>query len=109
MRLHIIARGKIGRSPEAELVVYRVAQEALTNVARHAKASKVDLGLVQRGDVLVLRIADDGVGSKGAPVGAGIQGMIERAQMLGGTLDIRPNPVGGTEVVLEVPINGGAS
>ncbi len=96
-------------TPEAELVVYRVAQEALTNVARHAKASKVDLGLVQRGGVLVLRIADDGVGSARAAVGAGVQGMIERAQMLGGRLEIRPNSGGGTEVVLEVPIDGGVS
>jgi two-component system sensor histidine kinase UhpB len=90
--------------PEAELVVYRVAQEALTNVARHAHASKVDLGLTRRGGRLVMRVADDGVGGANAAAGAGIQGMRERAQMVGGQLAVRPAQGRGTEVLLEIPI-----
>lgn len=96
-------------SPESELVVYRVAQEALTNVARHAGAANVEMGLTRRGDVLVLRVADDGVGGTTAMNGAGIQGMRERAQMVGGQLDVRSREGGGTEVVLDVPVAGDAS
>ena len=91
-------------APETELVVYRVAQEALTNVARHASAQRVHLGLTRRGDVLVLRVADDGVGLGDAPIGAGLQGMHERAQMIGGRLAVGANEGGGTEVLLDVPL-----
>ena len=91
-------------TPETELVVYRVTQEALTNVARHAHARQVQLGLSRRGDALTLRVADDGIGSANAAPGAGIQGMQERAQMVGGRLQVRPREGGGTEVLLEVPV-----
>lgn len=91
-------------TPETELVVYRVAQEAFTNIARHARASSVELGLSRRGDQLVMRVADDGVGGASRSVaGAGIQGMQERAQMVGGRLEVRPREGGGTEVLLETP------
>ncbi len=94
--------------PDAELVVYRVAQEALTNIARHASARSVELGLSRRGDHVVLRVADDGVGGAHATTlgsGAGIQGMRERAQMTGGTLLVRARAGGGTEVLLEIPVH----
>lgn len=90
--------------PEPELVVYRVAQEALTNVARHAQAQSVELGLARRGNHLVLRVADDGVGGARVEGGTGIQGMKERAHMVGGQLDVRPREGGGTEVTLEIPL-----
>jgi two-component system, NarL family, sensor histidine kinase UhpB len=92
--------------PEAELVVYRVAQEALTNVARHAKASSVHLGLTRRGGALVLRVADDGTGPRqgGFVEGSGIQGMRERALLVGGSLAVGRREGGGTEVVLAVPL-----
>jgi two-component system sensor histidine kinase UhpB len=83
--------------------VYRVAQEALTNVARHAHAHTVDLGLTHRGTTVVLSVADDGVGIHPSAVGAGIQGMQERAQMVGGHVRLLPRKAGGTEVVLEIP------
>lgn len=93
--------------PETELVIYRVAQEAMTNVARHARASNVELGLTRRGDTLMLRVADDGVGGIARAVaGAGIQGMTERAHMVDGRLELRPRAGGGTEVLLEVLITG---
>jgi two-component system, NarL family, sensor histidine kinase UhpB len=91
---------------ETELVVYRVAQEALTNVARHANAENVELGLTRRGNALVLRVADDGGGGAMAARGAGIQGMQERAYMVGGHLELRAREGGGTEVLLEVPLAG---
>ena len=91
-------------APETELVVYRVAQEALTNVARHARATEAEIGLARRGDTLVLRVGDNGVGGADPTHGAGIQGMQERAQMVDGRLQVRRREGGGTEVVLEVPV-----
>jgi two-component system sensor histidine kinase UhpB len=93
---------------DTELVVYRVAQEALTNVARHAEAKSVELGLSRRGSTLVLRVADDGVGlvRGGHGEGAGIQGMRERALLVGGSLRIGRREGGGTVVELVVPVSG---
>ncbi len=88
-----------------ELVVYRVAQEALTNVVRHAGAARVELGLSRQGSALVLRVVDDGRGRGPRPVeGAGIQGMRERAQLVGGTLELRDREGRGTEVRLVVEV-----
>ncbi len=90
--------------PESELVVYRVAQEALTNVARHAGAGRVELGLTKVGDRLELRVADDGAGVTGHQPGTGMQGMRERAQLVGGTLALSSPAGGGTVLVLAVPL-----
>jgi two-component system sensor histidine kinase UhpB len=90
-------------APETELVVYRIAQEALTNVARHSGARTVELALSRRGRMLVLTVADDGIGVGGAAPGAGIQGMQERARMVGGRLDVSGGEGGGVRVRLEVP------
>ena len=73
---------------EAELVVYRVAQEALTNVARHAGAGRVSVTLTGRGDRLRLVVADDGRGAPPDADGAGLRGMRERALLVGGELSI---------------------
>jgi two-component system sensor histidine kinase UhpB len=92
---------------ERELTVYRVAQESLTNVGRHAGASRVDLVLEGDARRVVLRAVDDGHGFEpGADPErhAGIRGMRERAAFVGGTLTIRRSPAGGVEVTLEVPI-----
>lgn len=95
-------RGLPDLSPEAELVVYRITQEALTNIARHSRAGRVELHLGRRGDGIVLRVRDDGDGIRG-PEGTGVQGMRERARMVGGQLTIGPAAGGGTEVTLELP------
>lgn len=90
--------------PDVELVCYRIAQECLTNVARHAHPEKVWLELSVIGDRLTLRVADDGVGGVAAE-GAGIGGMRERAMLVAGTLSIA-SPIGaGTEVRLDVPLD----
>lgn len=91
-------------SPETELVIYRVAQEALTNIARHAHAQDIELGLTRRGEWVVLRVTDDGIGQGGFTEGAGIQGMRERAQMAGGRLQLDVRPGRGTVVQLELPV-----
>ena len=97
-----------GLSDEAELVIYRVAQESLTNVARHAHASQVLVEL-RRGEPGVrLRVVDDGAGLAGADPGSGLQGMRERAMLVGAKLTIGAGALGGTEVVLSTPTEDGA-
>ena len=91
---------------ETELVVYRVTQEALTNVARHSRAGAVDIELVAAAGNLTLRIADRGRGMNGVSPGSGIRGMRERALLIGGKLRIASGPRGGTEVRLDVPLRG---
>jgi two-component system sensor histidine kinase UhpB len=91
--------------PDAELALYRVAQESLTNVARHADASRVWLSLQPGRDSVVLRVVDDGRGLNGLAVnGGGLRGMRERAVFLGAALAIKPARTGGVEVRLEVPV-----
>jgi two-component system sensor histidine kinase UhpB len=92
--------------PEIELAVYRIAQESLTNVARHASAERVTISLEPGADSVVLLVADDGVGFAGeaAPEGhGGLRGMRERAVLVGGKLAIEPGRDGGVEIRLEVP------
>ena len=91
---------------EAELVLYRVAQESLTNVARHAHASRVELSLLALGDGVRLEISDDGHGLNGAAPGNGIRGMRERAMLVGGRLAIESPPSGGVSVRLDLPTFG---
>ena len=90
-------------SPEAELVVYRVAQEGLTNAARHAGADWVRLSLEPHDGGVVLRVEDDGGGLNGAHEGAGITGMRERAVLIAADLTLAPRAAGGTVVELTVP------
>ena len=91
---------------EQELVLYRVAQEALTNIARHARASNVELSLEQNEDDVTLRVRDDGRGLPDAALSSatGIRGMRERAMLIGAQLAIRAPESGGTDVVLRVPL-----
>jgi two-component system, NarL family, sensor histidine kinase UhpB len=92
-------------SEEVELALYRVAQEGLTNVARHAGASRVQLSLERSPRGVVLRMADDGQGLNGAPDGDGLRGMRERAILIGGHLSIESRPRGGVEITLEAPVD----
>jgi two-component system sensor histidine kinase UhpB len=95
----------VSLSEEHELVVYRVAQEALTNVARHADATRVELQLSHRGDQAVLTVRDDGRGiHPGAlPSSRGIRGMRERAMLIGAQIEIDSRPGRGTAINLLIP------
>jgi two-component system sensor histidine kinase UhpB len=91
-----------------ELVIYRIAQEGMTNIARHAGAADVELALGRERGRVVLRVADDGRGLAGAAEGAGIRGMRERALLIGADLSVGPRPTTGTEIRLDVaPSPGG--
>lgn len=92
--------------PEIETVIYRVVQEALTNVVRHAEATTASVALAGRDGTLRVFIEDDGSGfdPDQRPTGAhlGVDGMLERAELVGGTLSVTSTPGAGTTVLLEV-------
>jgi two-component system, NarL family, sensor kinase len=91
-----------------EVAAYRIAQEALTNVARHANAKTchVRLSVDRVGGALELEVSDDGVGmTEGRRTGVGLSSMRERAEELGGTLAIEPEPEGGTRVLARLPLS----
>ena len=108
-RTHVRVRRQLERElapldPQAELVLYRVAQESLTNVARHAQASEVLLSLERGQGSVVLRVIDNGQGFGPEHVeGGGLRGIRERALIVGGAVAIKSGPDGGVEVRLEVP------
>lgn len=91
----------------AEVAVYRIAQEALTNVVRHARARECVVRLAVSGG-LRLEISDDGAGlSEAHNAGVGLLSMQERAAELGGTFVVGPSPGGGTRVSVELPLTEG--
>jgi two-component system sensor histidine kinase UhpB len=89
---------------DAELVLYRVAQEALTNVARHAEARRAEIRLELAGGRPRLEVEDDGKGFPPRGIeGGGVRGMRERAVLIGGSLRLTRGTNGGTRVTLELP------
>jgi signal transduction histidine kinase len=95
-------------SKEAEVVFYRVAQESLNNVTKHAHASRVDVLLESRDGSIVLVVEDDGIGFDPGDVaagarGIGLAGMRERAAVIGGELQIESAPGDGTSIFLRCP------
>lgn len=109
IEVHFKARGFTRERLPAgvETALYRVVQEAMTNVIRHAQATRVDLLAERRGDRVLVMVEDDGIGfdaDQGKPAGHfGLLGLRERAEALGGTLTIESAPGAGTTVVVEVP------
>lgn len=97
-------------SPEVAVAIFRVAQEALTNVVRHARAARIELRLATQGGSLDLSIVDDGSGfdvenARGRPTASvGLFGMAERIALVGGSLEIDSRPGGGTRVHASVPL-----
>ncbi|HRA47046.1 MAG TPA: sensor histidine kinase [Thermomicrobiales bacterium] len=98
--------------PAIELVLYRVAQEALTNIGKHSRATNVEVRLARSETEADLTVQDNGIGflpgrytaGDGVGLGLGLFGMEERATLIGGTLRIESNPGGGTLVAAHVPL-----
>jgi signal transduction histidine kinase len=95
---------------ELETACFRIAQEALTNIARHAQATKASIRFQRRNEMLLLTVADNGVGfdvngfdQQGASA-LGLRGMMERAQAIGGAIDVHSRPAKGTEIQARLPI-----
>ncbi len=100
-------------SLDAETTVFRIAQEAVNNIARHAQARHAIVTLAQRNGTIVLSVQDDGIGFEPARVhtsgngeGLGLMGMKERAALLGGKLEVVSRPGAGTNVRVVIPVGG---
>lgn len=91
-----------------ETGIYRIVQEALTNVARHAKASTVTISMKQNEKTLFVQIVDNGMGIEPSkiqsPLSTGISGMRERTEILSGSMEIKSDPGKGTQVKVQVPV-----
>ena len=98
----------ISATPAVQLVAYRTAQEALTNISKHAQPSEVRIELSDREHVLTLEVTDNGNGIApemlDKPKAFGLKGLHERARTVGGWLDISSRPGEGTSVILSVPL-----
>ena len=97
-------------APRVETTAYRIVQEALTNVARHAGAGRVEVSLKSSNGSLNLVVTDDGKGFDALHLseseGLGVAGMRERATLVGGFLEVQSEPQKGTRVCFKVPIDG---
>jgi len=110
-QLEVKADAQPGRLPaHVETAVYRIAQEALQNVAKHAQARSASVRLLRRGDTITLEVEDDGKGFIPAELagragrgGYGLEGMRERAELLGGTLELQSGLGHGTLLRLRFP------
>lgn len=116
LTVHSRVAGAADPPTEVGLAAYRIVQESLTNVSRHAAAAEVTVsvehgpGVHGRGELLI-EVADDGPGQAAAPgaPGSGVDGMRERARALGGELTAGPGPGGGFLVRARLPYRNGAS
>ena len=94
--------------PDQATAIFRIFQEAMTNIAKHAQASRVGVHLTRHDTGVTLKIADNGVGIAAADrlksQSFGIRGMVERAQAMGGALTIGPVAGGGSQVTVELPL-----
>lgn len=108
-RLSLAAERKPGR--DIALALFRILQESLTNVLRHARPTRVDVELWSEDDTLMLEVSDNGVGMDIAVAesdGHGLRGMKERVRSLGGALEIASRPGRGVTVLARLPADGAA-
>ena len=112
IRVNVEGDEQMERVPQAsEIALFRIAQEALNNVAKHAHARHADIALARNGSHVVMTVSDDGMGFEAAPAmasrrrrpGLGMVTMRERTQAVGGQFEIGPAPGRGARVVVRVP------
>lgn len=106
-RADVVADDLSAVPPGTEVAAYRIVVEAVTNVVRHAAATRADVRLIIDGDMLRIEVVDDGVGMTGRAIGVGTRSMYERAAEVGGELTIEPGRSGGTVVTALLPLHGG--
>jgi signal transduction histidine kinase len=105
LTVHVHLDAEPGLDEAGALATYRIAQEALTNIARHAEATAAWVELVRVGGTARLRVSDDGVGPPGKPArGSGLIGIAERVGALGGTWQVDQRPGGGTRLEVSLPV-----
>src|SRR5215211_6620863 len=106
----LITASELSVPAAAEVTVLRVVQEALVNVQKHARASRVMVRIERQGEWLLTGVTDDGKGlllsANGASGGTGLLSMRERAELLGGTLNLDNRPEGGTDLLARIPLRG---
>jgi two-component system sensor histidine kinase DegS len=93
-------------APEAEVALFRVTQEAVTNAVKHGQAKAIQVSLTRTTDSLALRITDDGKGfstAEGVPRGLGVPGMRERLRQIGGSVTVASGRGNGTVVTALIP------
>lgn len=96
--------------PEREILIFRIIQEALNNISKHAHATYVDITITSEDDIITIIVSDNGIGFEPAAImtaqglkGSGIMHMMERARIVGGKCRIESNPGDGASVVMEFP------
>lgn len=101
---HLVFQGEV-------INLYRIVQEALTNIVRHARATQVSIGIKRLRKNLRITIVDNGRGlrgkSGGSSAGIGFSTMSERARLLGGTFEVKSAPGRGTTLIVNLPVHGG--
>ncbi len=112
VQVRMVTTGEpVALSADADVALLRVAQEALANIAKHARATRVDITLSYMGDVVALDIRDDGEGfavgetADDARGGFGFESMRQRMAQVGGTLDVESEPGYGTAISVRVPVS----
>jgi signal transduction histidine kinase len=100
-------------SREQSTAVFRILQEALTNVLRHAQAARVEISIEEKDGGFMLTVSDNGRGireeEESGPLSLGLLGMRERAHLVGGNVDITRGPQNGTAVAVRIPLPAMAS
>ena len=118
LKVRFKTSGEVRRlSPELEITLFRVVQEALSNIIKHSRARQADIRLFFKRRSLKIRIRDNGTGfdvqkmlnSTGETHSLGLLGMRERVELANGSININSSQGEGTDIVIEVPLNNGAS
>lgn len=111
IEINVVVEPGLVLSPDDSITLFRIMQESLTNVARHARASKVDINLACDETSIEMTISDNGIGIQDGQLSSkksfGLIGMKERANTLGGTFKIRSESGSGTTVLLKFPLQAG--
>jgi signal transduction histidine kinase len=103
--VHLTALPRTRLPEPLEVATYYVVAEALTNVAKHARAAEAEVGVTQSAERLVIEVRDDGIGGAEVGAGFGLRGLTDRVEALGGTLRVESPAQGGTRLIGEIPLH----